>query len=138
GTCGDLGFSSQAFPRGQSLRRTLLGHGGQIYANSLFLRNLFEFLGLEPHVVNPPQPISASSAMKEAIHFEQITFRYPGSERIALQDFTLTIPAGQVVAIVGANGAGKSTLVKLLCRFYDPEAGQITLDGIDLRDMSLE
>ncbi len=137
-TLGDLALFYQAFHQGQSLMRTLLGNAGQIYANSLFLRNLFEFLGLEPHVVNPPQPISAPSVMKEAIHFEQITFRYPGSERVALQDFTLTIPAGQVVAIVGANGAGKSTLVKLLCRFYDPEAGQITLDGIDLRDISLE
>jgi ATP-binding cassette subfamily B protein len=75
--------------------------------------------------------------MQEGICFEQITFRYPGSERVALQDFNLTVPAGQVAAIVGANGAGKSTLVKLLCRFYDPEAGQITLDGINIRDMSL-
>jgi len=88
--------------------------------------------------VNSPQPVSAQSAIKEGIRFEQITFRYPGSERIALQDFNLTIPAGQVVAIVGANGAGKSTLIKLLCRFYDPEAGQIRLDGIDIRAMSLE
>ncbi len=137
-TLGDLALFYQAFHQGQSLMRTLLGNAGQIYANSLFLGNLFEFLELEPHVVSPPQPVSAPSAMKGGIRFQQITFRYPGSERIALQDFNLTIPAGQVVAIVGANGAGKSTLVKLLCRFYDPEAGQITLDGIDIRDMSLE
>ena len=137
-TLGDLALFYQAFHQGQSLMRTLLGNAGQIYANSLFLGNLFEFLGLEPHMVSPPQPVSAPSAIQEGIRFEQITFRYPGSERVALQDFNLTIPAGQVVAIVGANGAGKSTLVKLLCRFYDPEAGQITLDGIDIRDMSLE
>jgi ATP-binding cassette, subfamily B, bacterial len=137
-TLGDLALFYQAFYQGQSLMRTLLGNAGQIYANSLFLGNLFEFLGLEPHVVSPPYPIPAPSVIKEGIRFEQITFRYPGSERIALQDFNLTIPAGQVVAIVGANGAGKSTLVKLLCRFYDPEAGLITLDGIDLRAISLE
>ena len=137
-TLGDLALFYQAFHQGQSLMRTLLGNAGQIYANSLFLGNLFEFLGLEPHVVSPPQPVSAPSAIKEGIRFEQITFRYPGSERVALQDFNLTVPAGQVVAIVGANGAGKSTLVKLLCRFYDPEAGQITLDGINIRDISLE
>src|SRR5262249_25834878 len=52
--------------------------------------------------------------------------------------FDLTIPAGHLVAIVGANGAGKSTLVKLLCRFYDPESGSITMDGVDLRQLSVE
>jgi len=137
-TLGDLVLFYQAFNRGQSLMRTLLGNAGQIYANSLFLGNLFEFLRLEPQVVDLPHPVSAPSAIQEEIRFQQITFRYPGSERVALQDFNLTIPAGQVAAIVGANGAGKSTLVKLLCRFYDPEAGQITLDGIDLRDMPLK
>jgi ATP-binding cassette subfamily B protein len=66
-----------------------------------------------------------------------VTFGYPGSERAVLQNFNLTIPAGQIVAIVGANGAGKSTLLKLLCRFYDPQAGGITLDGVDIRNLSL-
>src|SRR5581483_5773221 len=74
----------------------------------------------------------------EGICFQHVAFRYPGSERRVLQDFNLTIPAGQIVAIVGANGAGKSTLLKLLCRFYDPEAGLITLDGSDIRDVSLQ
>jgi energy-coupling factor transporter ATP-binding protein EcfA2 len=71
------------------------------------------------------------------VRFEHVTFRYPGSDRVVLHDFNLTLLAGQVVAIVGTNGAGKSTLIKLFCRFYDPEAGRITLDGIDLRDLSL-
>ena len=55
-----------------------------------------------------------------------------------LQDLDLTIAAGQVAAIVGPNGAGKSTLIKLLCRFYDPQAGRVELDGVDLRELSLE
>jgi ATP-binding cassette subfamily B protein len=55
-----------------------------------------------------------------------------------LQGFDLTIGAGRLVAIVGANGAGKSTLVKLLCRFYDPETGSITMDGVDLRSLSVQ
>jgi ATP-binding cassette subfamily B protein len=56
---------------------------------------------------------------------------------LALEDFSLTLPAGQLTAIVGPNGAGKSTLIKLLCRFYDPLAGRVTFDGIDLRDLAL-
>jgi ATP-binding cassette subfamily B protein len=65
-----------------------------------------------------------------------VTFRYPDSERTALAGLTLTIPAGQIVAIVGENGAGKSTVLKLLCRFYDPQQGHITWDGCDLREMA--
>jgi ATP-binding cassette subfamily B protein len=136
-TLGDLALFYQAFNQGQSLMRSLLGNVSQIYTNSLFLANLFEFLDLEPQVVDVPNPIAAPSALKEGIRFRQVTFSYPGSERIALQNLNLTIPAGQTVAIVGDNGAGKSTLVKLLCRFYDPEAGAIELDGIDIRNLSL-
>ena len=137
-TLGDLVLFYQAFNRGQSLLRSLLGNVGQIYTNSLFLANLFEFINLKPEVVDPPQPVPAPPVLKDAIRFRQVTFRYPGSERATLQDFNFTIPAGRTVAIVGPNGAGKTTLVKLLCRFYDPEAGSIELDGIDIRRLSLE
>ncbi|MGO9305993.1 MAG: ABC transporter ATP-binding protein, partial [Candidatus Korobacteraceae bacterium] len=67
-----------------------------------------------------------------------VRFRYPGSPRPALENFDLEIRAGQIVAVVGSNGAGKSTLIKLLCRFYDPEAGRVSLDGIDLRALDIE
>ncbi len=136
-TLGDLALFYQAFQRGQTLMRSLLANVGQIYSNSLFLADLFEFLGLHPKVVDSPTPELPPATLNQGISFRQVTFRYPGSDRVSLQDFNLSIPAGQVVAIVGANGAGKSTLVKLLCRFYDPEAGQITLDGIDIRNLPL-
>jgi ATP-binding cassette subfamily B protein len=76
--------------------------------------------------------------LREGIRFRQVGFRYPGSQHVALADFNLTIPAGQMVAIVGPNGAGKSTLIKLLCRLYDPDEGRIELDGVSLRDLDLE
>jgi ATP-binding cassette subfamily B protein len=136
-TLGDLTLFYQAFQRGQGLLRTLLENVGQIYANTLFLGNLFEFLQLSSQMKDPPHPVMLQPVLKEGIRFQQVTFRYPGSERQILRDFNLTIPAGQIVAIVGANGAGKSTLLKLLCRFYDPEAGRITLDGSNIRDISL-
>jgi ATP-binding cassette subfamily B protein len=137
-TLGDLALFYQAFQQGQRLMQTLLQNVGQLYANSLFLGNLFDFLALTPRVVDPPRPSPAPVSLSEGICFERVTFRYPGSQRLALEDFDLTIPAGQLVALVGPNGAGKSTVVKLLCRFYDPEAGRITLDGIDLHDLALE
>ena len=137
-TLGDLALFYQAFNQGQNLMRSLLGNLGEIYKNSLFIGDLFEFLQLESQIVSPPKPLPIPSALKQGIRFGQVTFRYPGSERAVLADFNLTIPAGKIVAIVGDNGAGKSTLIKLLCRFYDPEAGSIELDGTDLRDCSVE
>src|SRR5436309_1887257 len=136
-TLGDIALFYQAFQRGQGLMRALLTNVGQIYTNGLFLANLFEFLDLEARIVDPPQPLPTPSRLRHGIRFRDVTFRYPGTDRVALRKFHLMIPAGQTVAIVGANGAGKTTLLKLLCRFYDPEAGHVELDGIDLRDLSL-
>jgi ATP-binding cassette subfamily B protein len=68
----------------------------------------------------------------DGIRFENVSFRYPGTDTDVLRDVDLHLPAGAVVAIVGENGAGKSTLVKLLCRFYEPTGGRITVDGQDL------
>ena len=74
-------------------------------------------------------------AINDGIHIENVSFSYPGTETLALRDVTLDLPAGATVAIVGENGAGKTTLVKLLCRFYDPTAGRITVDATDLADI---
>ncbi|HEX9258821.1 MAG TPA: ABC transporter ATP-binding protein [Acidimicrobiales bacterium] len=74
----------------------------------------------------------APERLHDGIAFEHVSFRYPGTERLVLQDVDLTLPAGAVVAVVGENGAGKSTLVKLLARMYPPTAGRITVDGADL------
>lgn len=137
-TLGDLALIYQAFNQGQSLMRTLLSSVGQIYSSSLFLGNLFEFLDLQPQILDPPEPLQAPSPLKHGIRFQHITFYYPGSDRAALKDFNLNLHAGQIAAIVGENGAGKSTLVKLLCRFYDPQTGRIELDGINLRQISLD
>ncbi len=135
---GQLALFYQAFYQGQALMRTLLQSVGQVYANLLFLSNLFEFLDLQPQVLDPPRPSPLPVPLREGIRFDQVTFRYPDSERLILCNFDLLIPAGKTVAIVGANGAGKSTLIKLICRLYDPEQGRIELDGVDLRELSLQ
>jgi subfamily B ATP-binding cassette protein MsbA len=74
---------------------------------------------------------------KDKIEFKNVSFRYPNSERGALENIHLEIPKGKIVALVGASGAGKSTMADLLPRFYDPTEGQILLDGNDLRDLRL-
>lgn len=72
-----------------------------------------------------------------AVRFEHVTFRYPNSARDALDHVDLTVAAGETVAVVGATGSGKTTLVTLLTRLHDPTGGRVTLDGVDLRDLTL-
>ncbi len=74
--------------------------------------------------------------LKEGIRFEHVSFRYPGTERLVLDDVNLHLKPGAVVAIVGENGAGKTTLVKLLCALYQPTSGKILIDDVDLARMS--
>ena len=74
----------------------------------------------------------APARLVEGIRFDHVTFAYPGTDRIVLDDINLELPTGAVVAIVGENGAGKSTLVKLLAKMYEPTGGRILVDGVDL------
>lgn len=80
----------------------------------------------------------AASMPARELRFRDVSFRYPGTERAVLAHFDLSIPAGSSLAIVGNNGAGKTTLAKLLCRLYDPESGAIEVDGVDLRQLSID
>lgn len=132
-TLGDIALFFQAFRRAQGLVQGLFGSVNQLYSNAMFLENLFEFLDMEPAVVAPAEPAPVPPALTSGVHFKQVSFQYPSTDRLALDRFDLTIPAGKMVAIVGANGAGKSTLIKLLARFYDPQSGSVEIDGVDLR-----
>jgi ATP-binding cassette, subfamily B, bacterial len=76
--------------------------------------------------------LPAPAAIADGIRLEHVTFRYPGADRLALDDVNLFLPAGSVVAVVGENGAGKSTLVKLLAKLYSPTEGRVLIDGTDL------
>ncbi len=134
---GDLAMLFQAFQQGTRLGRSLLDNLGQLYANTLFLGNLFEFLSLEPRVRSASSPVPLA-AVRDGIRFRNVSFRYPGTRQPALDGLNLDIPAGRITAVVGSNGAGKSTLIKLLCRFYDPDTGAIEIDGTDLRLMDLK
>jgi len=81
---------------------------------------------------------SAPDRLVDGIAFDRVSFCYPGTDRLVLDDITLRLPSGAVVAVVGENGAGKSTLVKLLARMYVPTSGRITVDGTDLADIKTD
>lgn len=134
-TAGDIVLFYQALSRGQSQLQTLMGNLSQLQRHTLYLQGLFDFLALQPTVTDPAVPVTPPQQVMQGITLHDVSFRYPGTTNYVLQNFSLTIPAGKIVAIVGFNGAGKSTLVKLLCRFYDPEQGSIQIDGVDVRTM---
>lgn len=133
---GDIALFYQAINQGQSVMRSLLNSGGHVYTNTLFLEHLFELLAIEHKLDEPAEPLGFPGHLTGGVRFEDVTFSYPGGTKPALRDFSLEIPAGKLVAVVGANGAGKSTLTKLLCRFYDPQHGRVLVDGIDIRSFS--
>jgi ATP-binding cassette subfamily B protein len=91
---------------------------------------------MEPAGALPSGKRAAAGTPARAIRFRDLTFAYPGGAPV-LEGFDLTIPAGSSLAIVGQNGAGKTTLAKLLCRLYDPQAGAIEIDGVDVREFDL-
>jgi ATP-binding cassette, subfamily B, bacterial len=134
---GDIALVYQGLQQGQRILRSLLSNTGELYRNLNFLEDLFGFLALTPQVVDPEEPQPLPDLATADICLEQVTFGYPHGDRRVLDHFSLTLPAGKMVAIVGTNGAGKSTLIKLLCRFYDPDGGRITIGGVDLRHVQI-
>lgn len=137
-TLGDAAMLYQAFQQGLLLMRSVLENLRELYANTLFLSHLFDFLELRSRLALPAAPAAAPERLAAGIRFSGVSFRYPESEREVLDGLNMELPAGRITAVVGRNGAGKSTLVKLLCRFYDPSAGRIEFDGVDLRSMAPE
>lgn len=124
-----------------NLRQALSGlfmNLGRQYQDNLFVSDVFRLLDLKPSIKQPTPGIALDYAATPEIVFENISFKYPHAKRYALKNFSLTIRPGEKLAIVGANGAGKTTLVKLLCRFYDPQKGNILIGGHDLRTIDLE
>ncbi|HET7752455.1 MAG TPA: ABC transporter ATP-binding protein [Anaeromyxobacteraceae bacterium] len=138
-TLGDLALYVTVFRQGQSAVQAVLGALTAAYEDSLYMSNLFTYLsiptGSEDARVSPalaPRPAKA-----QTIELRDVSFRYPGKERWALQNVSLTIAPGEKLGLVGENGAGKSTLVKLLLRLHEPTDGAILYGGVDLRDMDV-
>jgi ATP-binding cassette, subfamily B, bacterial len=140
-TLGELALVYAAFNQGQGLMRTLLENAGQLYGNSLFLGNLFDFLSLPAERTaqfNGRAVLRGRPSLAPDIAFNNISFTYPDASTAALDNFTISIPRGKIIALVGPNGAGKTTLLKLLCRFYDPDSGSIEIDGENITNIPLD
>jgi ATP-binding cassette subfamily B protein len=137
-TVGELVVFYTAVQRGQSMFSQTAGALTTLLQGSLFLSHLYDFLDLRPSVTSPSAPKRVPRRMRDGIVFEGVTHWYEGAPRPALVGVDLQIHPGERIALVGRNGAGKSTLIKLLTRVYDPTAGRITLDGVDVRELELD
>jgi ATP-binding cassette subfamily B protein len=135
---GDLTFLAGSFLRLRTLLEGLLTSFSSTASQALYLNDLFSFFEVKPEILSPQNPRPFPNPIAHGFAFEDVGFRYPGSERWAVRHLNFTLHAGEVLALVGENGAGKTTLVKLLTRLYDPDEGRILLDGHDLRDYDLE
>ena len=105
---------------------------------SLFLSDLLTFLGLQPTIRSQPNGLPCPRPMRWGIEFRNVSFAYPGTQRLVLRNLNLTLHQGERIALIGENGEGKTTIVKLLTRLYDPTEGAIYLDGVDLREYDLD
>ena len=106
---------------------------GQARNHATFLKMNFDFLDIENTMVQGSLPLESLDGKDYEIEFQDVSFRYPGSEQYVLRHINMKFHAGQRLAVVGQNGSGKTTFIKLLCRLYDPTEGVILLDGVDIR-----
>lgn len=133
---GDIAMYYGAFQKGQSNINGLLRTAVSIHENKLFLGHLFEFLDLQPKIIDKPE----AKELQEKINtltLNGVGFTYPGTQKQVLKDVSATFEKGQIVAIVGENGSGKTTLVKLINRLYEPSFGSIKVNGQDIREISI-
>ncbi|HXY15646.1 MAG TPA: ABC transporter ATP-binding protein [Terriglobales bacterium] len=128
------GAIQQASLNIQQVFSTLAGIADQ----ALFLTDLLAFFDMQPTIRSKPNATPAPRPIQHGFEFRNVSFRYPGTDRLVLNHLDFHLHPGERVALIGENGEGKTTIVKLLTRLYDPTEGQILLDGVDLRDYDLE
>lgn len=136
-TIGSFVMLFEAFRKGQAQLTTLVSSISGLYDNRLFVGNLFEFLDLEPSILNAENPLPFPDKV-ETVEFRDITFRYPKMARDVLSHYNLMARSGEVTQIEGENGFGKTTLLKLLLRLYDTDGGAVLINGVDVRQYDLE
>jgi ATP-binding cassette subfamily B protein len=135
---GTLAMLTGAIAGANSELQTVFALFSNISEQSLFLSDLMVFLAESPQIVSKPNAVPAPRPIQRGLEFRDVSFHYPGSDKLVLQNLNLQISRGERVALVGENGQGKTTLVKLATRLYDPTEGSILLDGVDLRDYQVD
>lgn len=135
---GDFILLTGAVTNAQSNISQLFSTLSGIADQALFLTDLIAFFEMKPTVLSKPDALPAPRPIRDGFEFQNVSFKYPGTERLILDDLNFRLEPGERIALIGQNGQGKTTIVKLMTRLYDPTAGRILLDGVDLRDYDIE
>jgi ATP-binding cassette, subfamily B, bacterial len=135
---GTLTFLAGAIAGSSTQLQSVFSLVSSVSDQALFLTDLLEFLAVQPSIGSKPAALPVPRLIRRGFEFRDVSFHYPGSDRLVLRNLNFRIEPGEHVALVGENGQGKTTLVKLLARLYDPTGGAILLDGVDLRDYDVE
>ena len=139
GQIGDYSLYTGALTSIASCVAVLVATSSRIYEGTLFIDNMIVFMNEKKRIVPATeQPLHVTRHIGHTIEFQNVSFRYPGTERDVLKDVSFVIQPGDTVVLVGLNGAGKTTLLKLLTRLYDPTQGKILLDGHDIKEYDTE
>lgn len=136
-TVGDIAFYSGVVSNFQNGLGGLFSNINTIFDNSLYVKNVFDILEVEPVVKLSENPVKLTSRETPSIEFKNVSFSYPDTTKKILNNFSLSISKGEKIAFVGENGAGKSTIIKLMLRFYDVTEGEILINGVNLKEIDL-
>ena len=134
---GDLTLITTAIMQAMGNIQQAFSTASGVADQALFLTDLIAFFEMKPTVESKPNGLRVPRPVIRGFEFCNVSFTYPGTERVILSDFNFTLGPGERVALIGENGQGKTTVVKLITRLYDPSEGQILLDGVDLREYDL-
>jgi ATP-binding cassette, subfamily B, bacterial len=137
-TIGTFTFLAGAIQQASSNIQQIFSTVSSIADQALFLTDLIAFFEMRPTIASKPNALPAPRPILRGFEFRNVSFRYPGSPRLVLDGLNFHLRPDERVALIGENGEGKTTIVKLLTRLYDPVAGQVLLDGVDLREYNLE
>jgi ATP-binding cassette, subfamily B, bacterial len=137
-TIGTLTFLTQSILNASNNISQIFSTLSSIADQALFLTDLLAFFEMTPTVTSKPGALLAPRPIVKGFEFRDVSFVYPGTERLVLHRLNFQLEPGERIALIGQNGQGKTTIVKLMTRLYDPTGGRVMLDGVDLREYDVE
>lgn len=133
---GDFTFYMSTADRLSNSLGTMFRRFSRLYEKSKYVNDFYKFMDLKNTIISGSKKLDLTSV--PSIRFENVDFKYQGEDKYVLKNFNMEIKPGERIALVGENGAGKSTIIKLMTRFYDPTAGRILIDGVDIKELDMD